>query len=76
MKRIKKRLEELTEIVLNGAVDAETFERTTDELKAIRELINTRKAYNAFVDNYGEDDSEEETDASTKQKRVSTAKFD
>lgn len=76
MKRIKKRLEELTETVLNGAVDVETFERTTDELKAIRELINTRKAYNAFVDNYGEDDSEDEADASTKQKRVSTAQFD
>lgn len=76
MKRIKKRLEELTETVLNGAVDVETFERTTDELKAIRELINTRKAYNAFVDSYGEDDSEDDPDSSPKQKRVSTAKFD
>lgn len=75
MKRIKKRLDELTELLLGGAVDAETFERTTDELKAVRELINTRKAYNAFVDAYGEE-TDEETDDAPKQKRVASTKFD
>lgn len=75
MKRIKKRLDELTELLLGGAVDAETFERTTDELKAVRELINTRKAYNAFVDAYGEE-TDEDTDDVPKQKRVASTKFD
>lgn len=75
MKRIKKRLDELTELLLGGAVDAETFERTTDELKAVRELINTRKAYNAFVDAYGEE-TDEDTDDAPKQKRVASATFD
>lgn len=75
MKRIKKRLDELTELLLGGAVDAETFERTTDELKAVRELINTRKAYNAFVDAYGEE-TEDDPDDAPKQKRVASTKFD
>lgn len=75
MKRIKKRLDELTELLLGGAVDAETFERTTDELKAVRELINTRKAYNAFVDAYGEE-TDEDADDAPKQKRVASTKFD
>lgn len=75
MKRIRKRLDELTSTILDQACDEETLHGAQEELKALRELINTRKAYNAYVDAFGDDDDVDDDNA-PREKRTSNTKFD
>lgn len=71
MKRIEKRLKELTDVILNGGdLPEETYVKSVAELKALRELIATKKALASYVEDYGDDDENE-----PRQKRTSDTEW-
>lgn len=71
MKRIRKRLKELTDKLLGSkSLTQEECEAAQSELKTLRELIQTHKALSAYENDYGDGDDE------PKQKRVSDEKWD
>lgn len=70
--KVRKRLTQLTELLLSEtSVDVEIFKAYQEELKALRELIATWKALEAFDEAYGEED-----EPSDKPKRESTTAWD
>ena len=74
MKRIHARLTKLTQQILSETnATPEEYKSYQEELKTLRELIATNRAYRAYAEDYGIDD--DELDAVPKTKKVSGAKF-
>ena len=73
MKRIHARLVKLTKQILDETTATpEEYKAYQEELKTLRELISTHKAYKAYAEDYG---LEEDDDTPTRPKQVSKAKF-
>jgi len=74
MKRVRKRLSELTNEILSGkALPKEVCDAHQSELKMLRELVATHKAVSAYEEEYGD---EFEESGETKQKRTSDSQWD
>lgn len=73
MKRVRQRLKELTDKLLDATnATPDEYKTYQEELKALRELIATRKALDSYIEDYGED-SDEPTERA---KRVSETEWD
>ena len=71
MKRVEKRIKELSNVILGGGASEEDYAKSVAELKALRELIATKKALAAYVEDYGDDND----DSEPRQKRTSDTEW-
>lgn len=77
MKRVRQRLKEVTERVLNAKnVTPEEYKTYQEELKTLRELVSTHKALNAYIEDYGDTEDDDLDAPSGRNKRVSLTEWD
>lgn len=75
MKRVAKRLKEVTEALLKEKnASPETYKSYTEELRALRELVATHKAVASYREDFGDDLDDEEV-REPKDKRTSDTEW-